>query len=171
MTALYGLYADPEAAQRAVDALRRAGIADREIAVMSGEPFEEYDFSHRDKATWLFKLAGLGGVLGLAAGAGLTVGTERAWPLDVGGMPIVAVWPNLVVTFELTMLGAILTTVLALFITAKLPARAQPLYDPAISDGQILVGVQNPPAGTVEKMRAALMESGADEIKTTDSRH
>ena len=166
MTALYGLYADPDAAQRAVDALRRAGIADRDIEVMSGEPFEDYDFSHRDHATWLFKLAGLGGVIGLAAGAALTVGTERAWPLDVGGMPIVAVWPNLVVTFELTMLGAILTTVLALFITAKLPARRQPLYDPAISDGEILVGVQHPAAGMTDKMRQALEDSGAITIKT-----
>lgn len=166
MTALYGLYADPDAAQRAVDALRRAGIADRDIQVMSGEPFEDYDFSHRDHATWLFKLAGLGGVLGLTAGTLLTVGTERAWPLDVGGMPIVAVWPNLVVTFELTMLGAILTTVLALFITAQLPARRQPLYDPAIADGQILVGVQNPVPGSADTLRKALELGGALTIKT-----
>jgi hypothetical protein len=166
MTALYGLYRDPDASQHAVDALRRAGIADRDIEVLSSEPFEDYAFSHRDKATWLFRLAGLGGLLGLAAGAALTVGTERAWPLDVGGMPIVAVWPNLVVTFELTMLGAILTTVLALFITAKLPARRSPLSDPAIADGQILVGVQHPAVAVADTMRGALEESGAVTIKT-----
>ena len=35
----------------------------------------------------------------------LTTGTELAWPLNTGGMPIVAWWPNLVIIFEMTMLA------------------------------------------------------------------
>ena len=67
--------------------------------------------------------------------------TELAWPLQTGNMPIVAWWPNLIVIFELTMLGAILATVLTLFITAGLVRRPPPLYDPEVTDGKILVGV------------------------------
>ena len=89
----------------------------------------------------MFRLAGIGGVVGLVAGVLLTVGTARAWPLVTGGMPIVAWWPNLVVIFELTMLGAILTTVGSLLVTARLPSRLREMYDPAVSDGKILVGV------------------------------
>ena len=37
-------------------------------------------------------------------------------------MPIVAWWPNLIIIFELTMLGAILATVVTLFVTALLPS-------------------------------------------------
>ena len=45
-------------------------------------------------------------------------------------MPIVANCPNLIVIFEMTMLGAILATVLTLFVTAKLPRPLPVLYDP-----------------------------------------
>ena len=110
MRALYALYSDPDTAQRAVDSLRRAGVADRQITVISSEPFEEYEFSHRDKPTWIFWIAAGGGALGLVLGYLLASGTQRAWPLSTGGMPIVAMWPNIIIMFELTMLGAILAT-------------------------------------------------------------
>ena len=165
MTGIYGLFAEPEAVQRAVDMLRRAGIANRDITVVSDEPYEEFEFSHRDKATWLFPLAALGGLVGLIGATLLVVGTERAWPIDVGGMPIVALWPNLVITFELTMLGAILTTVGALLVTAKLPAREPVLYDPEVSNGRILVGVSHL-AGAADAVRSTLEQNGALEVKT-----
>jgi Alternative complex III, ActD subunit len=165
MTGIYGLFAEPEAVQRAVDMLRRSGIANHDITVVSDEPYEEFEFSHRDKATWLFPLAALGGLIGLIGATLLTVGTERAWPLDVGGMPVVALWPNLVITFELTMLGAILTTVGALLVTAKLPAREPVLYDPEVSNGRILVGVSHL-AGPAEAVRSTLEQNGALEVKT-----
>jgi len=167
MTAIYGLFAEPESVQRAVDTLRRAGIANRDITVISSEPYEEFEFSHQDKATWLFPLAAVGALVGLVSATLLTVLTERAWPMNVGGMPVVALWPNLVVTFELTMLGAILTTVGALFVTAKLPTRVPALYDPEVSNGQILVGVSRP-AGATDAVRSALEQSGALVVKTAD---
>lgn len=143
MTAVYALYDEPTAVQQAVDALRTAGVAERDIVVMSSEPFEEYEFSHRDKADWLYRVAGAGGVIGFTFGAWMTTATQLAWPLKTSGMPIVAPWPNMIVVFELTMLGAILATVGTLFVTAFL-RRGPAFYDPAISDGYILVGVPSP---------------------------
>ena len=166
MTALYALYDDPNVAQRAVDGLRAAGAADADIVVMSSEPFEEYEFSHRDSATWLHWIAGLGGATGLAAAYTLTRYTQQAWPLVTSGMPIVAPWPNLIVIFETTMLGAILATVVTLFITAKLPSRLPPLYDPEVTSGYILVGVQQPAADLAPKLTAALERAGAGRVKT-----
>jgi hypothetical protein len=164
--AVYALYADPDAAQRAVDGLRAAGVAERDITVISAEPIEEYAFSQRDKATWLHWIAGFGGFIGLLAAIWLTVMAERAWPLVTGNMPIVAWWPNLIVMFELTMLGSILATVIALLITAKLPSRGPRLYDPEITDGKILVGVENPPEASVSAMERALLAGGAGRLKT-----
>ena len=155
MTAIYGLYDDPEVAQHAVDGLRAAGVADRDIQVMSSEPFEEYEFSHRDSVTWMHWLAGVGGVGGLTLGYWLTSTTQRAWPLKTSGMPIVANWPNLIVIFELTMLGAIVATVLTLFVTAKLPKRLPALYDPEVSNGYILVGVQQPATDLTDALTSA----------------
>ncbi len=168
MTAIYGLYSDPETAQRAVDGLRAAGVADARIEVMSSEPFEEYEFSRRHEATWMPWLAMVGGALGLSGGYWLTRSTQMAWPIVTSGMPIVANWPNLIVIFELTMLGALLATVLTLFVSAKLPRRLPPLYDPEVSDGYILVGVQRPAGGLTAGMTTALEAAGEGRVKTLD---
>jgi hypothetical protein len=165
MSAIYALYADADAAQRAVNGLYAAGIAADEVIVMSGEPFESQPFAHRDSATWLWYIACLGGFIGLVFSTWLTRMTELAWPLQTGNMPIVAWWPNLIVIFEMTMLGAILATVLTLFITAKLPGRLPKLYDPEVTNGKILVGVENPSAATVPALERALMAGGAAELK------
>ena len=168
MTAIYGLYNSPETAQRAVDGLRAAGVANADIQVMSSEPFEEYEFSHKDSATWMHWMAGLGGVVGLTGAYLLTTITQRSWPLKTSGMPIVAPWPNLIVMFEMTMLGAILATVLTLFVSAKLPRRLPRLYDPAVSDGYILVGVQRPASDLTASMTTALEAAGEGRVKTID---
>src|SRR5437867_2915795 len=123
MKAVYGLYLDPDAAQAAWNDLRAAGVDAGAIAVLSSEPFEEHEFSRRHAATWLPWIAGVGGAVGLALGYWLTAMTESSWPLPTGGMPIVAMWPNLIVIFEMTMLGGILATVATLLVAAGLLAR------------------------------------------------
>jgi hypothetical protein len=168
MPAMYGLYEEPVAAQRAFTALQRAGVNQKDITVISAEPFEAFEFSHRDHSLLLFRLAGIGGVVGFIIGVSLTAGTERAWPLVTGGMPIVAWWPNLVIIFELTMLGAILTTVGALLVTASLPSRLRSMYDPAVSDGKILVGVTLFAHHEPAAIRRALDAGGALTVKTAE---
>jgi Alternative complex III, ActD subunit len=145
VSAVYALYSTPDAAQRAVDNLHAAGLGDDRITIVSGEPYEDHAFAHRDKATWMWHIAAAGGLTGLALATWLTRMTELAWPLPTGNMPIVAWWPNLIVMFELTMLGGILAAVATLLVTAKLPGRRTALYDPAVMDGKILVGIENPP--------------------------
>jgi Alternative complex III, ActD subunit len=167
-SSMYGLYDEPKQAQRAFTALQRSGINEREITVISTEPFEAFPFSERDKSLTLFRLAGLGGVIGLATGILLTSGTERAWPLVTGGMPIVPWWPNTVITFELTMLGAILTTVISLLVAARLPSGKKAMYDPAVSDGKILVGVPLTAGRAPDAVRAALDAGGAIAVKTAE---
>ena len=112
MSAVYALYADGRGAQRAVNGLRAAGVDDREITVITGEPMEEFEFSHiGDHETSMWYIASFGGLFGLLGSTWLTRFTELAWPMPTGNMPIVAWWPNLIVIFEMTMLGAILATV------------------------------------------------------------
>jgi Protein of unknown function (DUF3341) len=167
MTALYGLFDKPDAAQRAYTSLKRSGIPSADITVVSGEPFEAFEFSHRDHSMILFRLALAGGIVGFVAAVLLTRGTELAWPLVTGGMPIVAWWPNLVIIFEVTMLGAIVTTVVSLLVASKLPSFRQDLYDPAVSDGKILVGVPLTGGRTEESVRQALAAGGPATVKTT----
>jgi hypothetical protein len=165
MTAIYGLFDRPDAAQRAYSSLKRAGVPSRDITVVSGEPYEAFEFSHRDHSLILFRLALLGGIIGFISAVALTRGTELAWPLVTGGMPIVAWWPNIVIIFEMTMLGAIVTTVISLLVAAKLPSFRQDLYDPAVSDGKILVGVPLSGGRSEEGVREALKAGGPSAVK------
>jgi len=162
--AIYGLYPDPVSAQSAVDELRRAGVADRSITVITSQPFEEYEFSHRYKNTWIFWIAAGGGALGLATGLALAYFTQTSLPLVTGGMPIVAWWPNIIIMFELTMLGAILATVVSLFITTELPATQSRVYDPAVSEGRILVAVEEPTDRDIPKLKRLLFEAKVVEL-------
>ena len=64
------------------------------------------------------------------------------------------------------MLGAIVTTVVSLLVTARLPKIGKTLYDPAVSDGKILVGV--PVSGSADAIRDTLNSAGATSVKTLD---
>jgi len=164
MKAVYALYSHPDAAQRAVDELRAAGINDRAITIMSSEPLEEYEFGQRDRKTWMTWIAALGGAIGMTTGYLLTRLTQSAWPIDTGGMPIVSNWTNLIIIFELTMLGSVFATVITLLITARIPGRQSPLHDPEISDGQILIGVLQPSDPDV--VERALRIGAGEKLKT-----
>lgn len=165
MRALYGLYADGASAQQAVNRLRAAGLTDRQITIMSAQPMEDFEFGHIDRKSRLWWIACGGGLLGMSAAFGLTWLTEMSWPIDVGGLPTYAWWPNLIIIFELTMLGAIMATVITLVVTAGL-GRGGRLYDPEVSDGKILVGIENPPASSVGDLQKALSAPPGAEVRS-----
>jgi hypothetical protein len=157
MTAVYGLFATPELAQQAVDGLRASGVPEHEITIQSSEPMEEYEFGSRDRNTLMPWIAVLGAAIGLAAGYFLTSVTQQAWAISTGGMPIVTNWSNLIIIFELTMLGAVFASVLTLMLSARIPRRLPKFYDPEISNGKILIGVANPKE--IERVEQALRAS------------
>jgi hypothetical protein len=164
VNAVYGLYGTGQAAQQAVNRLRAAGVADREITICSAQPMEDFEFGHMDRKSWMWWIACAGGLIGMSTGLGLSWLTETSWPIDVGGLPIFAWWPNLIITFELTMLGAILATVATLIVSARL-GRSSTLYDPAVSDGKILVGVEGAPESRLLEVQNVL-RAAPGEIKT-----
>src|SRR3954451_25378674 len=122
MSAIYALFPNPASAQRAYDTLRheslRLGIDSGKIVVVTSEPYEGYEFTHAHSRSYMFPLAALGGIAGGVSGYALAAFTQTTYPLVTGGMPIVTSWTNGIIIYELTMLGAILTTLLTLFITA-----------------------------------------------------
>lgn len=165
MKALYGLFREPEAAQRAYDGLRAMGVEDRDIVIISSEPFENYEFSRREHRTRMPWLAAAGGLAGGVAAWGLTSLTQESYPLITGGMPVSPWWTNGIIIYELTMLGAILTTLAVLLVTARLPDWKAQVYDRAVSDGLILVGVVNPPETSRIQICVTLSRAGAAQIR------
>jgi len=169
VNSIYGLFPGPHAAERGMNALRAAGVAPDKIVVMSPEPFEEYGFAQADRPKWMPWLAPLGGLVGGVCGFSLAWYTQTAYSQITGGMPIVAPWPTAIIVYELTMLGAILTTVLTLLIGSRLPNWKPKLYDPEVSHGKILIGVLDPSAAARADLENRLRGAGAGEVKVTSS--
>jgi hypothetical protein len=167
-SAIYGLFPGPYAAERAACALREAGIAPDRIVVISPEPFEEFSFAHADNASWMPWIAVLGGVVGGTCGFLLAWYTQVSNSLVTGGMPIVAPWPTGLITYELTMMGTVLTTVIALLISTRMPSWRPRLYDPEISYGKILIGVLDPSELLLSDIEKLLRHAGAEKIRNTN---
>jgi hypothetical protein len=169
MKVIYGLYADPEAAQNAVDALNAASSELKfdaaKIVIVSGEPHEGYDFADAHLTTRPYRWAVFGAAIGGTCGYLLTTLSQKSYPLFTGGMPITPGWTNGIIVYEMTMLGAILTTFVTLLKGAGLPNFKGVIKDPEIWMGKILVGVADPPEGSQAELEKRLLEAGATQIK------
>ena len=117
----------------------------------------------------MYWIAGAGGAVGLAvrllahadARAGVAAADRRHADRRARGRTSSSM-------FELTMLGAILATVVTLFVTARLGRRLPRFYDPEVSNGYILVGIERPADDLVSRLSAALEAAGDGRIKTLD---
>ena len=169
MDAIYGLFASSDAARHALAALRTGspslGINKESIIVISSVPLEGEGLGWNEQRSRMPWLAVLGGLIGGSAGYALASLTQRAYPLPTGGMPIMAPWPTGIVMYELTMLGAILTTIVTFLVTARLPRYKGRIYDPAVSYGKVLVGVAEVDGDLSAKVTQRLYEQGAEQVK------
>jgi hypothetical protein len=173
MKVLYGLYSDPETAQVAVDALNAATsefkFDPRQIVIVSGEPHEGYDFADSHLTSLPYRWAVLGGAMGALSGYLLTTLTQKSYPIVTGGMPITPPWTNGIIIYELTMLGAILTTLVVLLCGARLPNFKGVISDPEVWTGKILVGIADAPEDSEAELEKCLLQAGATQVKRTDS--
>jgi hypothetical protein len=74
-------------------------------------------------------------------------------------------WPTIIIMFELTMLGAILATVVSLLITTELPTTQSRVYDPEVSQGKIMVAVEAPADTDVPRVERTFRITGIDDVK------
>jgi hypothetical protein len=166
MRALYALYDTGDAAQRAVNKLRAAGMTNDQITVISSEPMEAFEFGHIGRPKWFWHIACAAAVLGFCAITVFVRSAERAWPLNTGNMAITAWWPNLIVMFEVTMLSSVLATVATFLITSRLVRRMPALYDPEVTNGKILVGIESPSPDKVAELENALLSTPGVSLRT-----
>lgn len=173
MNAIYGLFPDSDSARRALTALRaersRLRIEPEAIVLMSSEPLEEEGFGWEEQRTPMPWLAALGGLLGGTAGYMLAAFTQRTYPLPTGGMPLVAMFPSGIIMYELTMLGAVIATMVTLLISTRLPNYRKRLYDPEVTNGKILVGVADPDRDCSGEIGERLQREGAEQVKEFSS--
>ena len=170
---LHGLLAEFDSPQRLVEAAHRVHEAGfRKVDAYSPFPIEELAeaLGHHHSKVPLLVLGG--GLAGAAAGIGLQFWVStQAYPLNIGGKPLVS-WPMFIpVTFECTILGAALTAVFGMFILNKLP---QP-YHPVFNNPRFAMASRNrfflcieatDQQFDLDKTRAFLDTLGAHEVTT-----
>jgi hypothetical protein len=92
------------------------------------------------------------------------------YPIQVGSQYPVPGPPTVVVLFELTMLGMLLSTFLGVFLDSYFPNYRPMKYVPEISDGKIAILVE---CSHVEekKITDALNKLGAESVKPAEAQH
>jgi len=128
---IHGLMAEFESATELVAAAnktREAGFVD--VDAYSPIPIEELHHAIGFKATKLPLMVLIGGLLGGSGGFTLQYWASAiAYPLNVGGKPLVS-WPMFIpVTFECSILGAALTAVFGMIMLNKLPMPYHPVFN------------------------------------------
>jgi len=97
----------------------------------------------------------------------LTFGTVLWYPQRVGGQPIYAIPTSLVVIFEITMLGLLVSTFIGVFVEALSPSFGPKGYHPKISDGNIGILYTCSPE-MYQEANAALSKAGANLIPSSE---
>ena len=167
-TMLLALFADLEPAADAVEKLRELGLHDDQMNVISGVPVTEEMLGRPRQWSNVPRLALGGAVLGFLLGAFLAFGTPQVYPIQVGRQALIPGAPTVVVLFELTMLGMLVSTFLGVFLDSTFPSYAPKQYVPEISDGRIAVFFECPPGGE-KKFSEAMRKLGAESVQPAEA--
>lgn len=148
-------------AAEAIDTLHHEGIADKDISIVSGIPFSEKILGRPMSWTRVPQIAIAGAFVGFIIASLLNFLTPNLYRMTVGGMPLTPIPTSIVVTFELTMLGLLISTFLGVFVEMISPSYGPKGYHPKISDGYIGI-LFRCPVGVEEKTCLDLQDLGAE---------
>jgi hypothetical protein len=126
---LYGLMAEFETPGQLVAAARRTREAGfRKFDAYTPYPIHELDgaMDLHDNRVSLFTL--IGGLMGCAGGLATWV-SSVAWPLNIGGRPLISVPMFIPVTFECTILLGGLTAAISMLLMNGLPEPYHPVFN------------------------------------------
>ena len=170
---IHGLMAEfesPTTLVAAANKTREAGYVD--VDAYSPIPIEELHHAIGFKSTKLPLMVLIGGLLGGSGGFALQYWVSAvAYPLNIGGKPLVS-WPMFIpVTFECTILGAALTAVFGMFMLNKLPQPYHPVFNnprfALASRNRFFLCIESTDQRfDLDKTRAFLDTLGAHEVTT-----
>jgi hypothetical protein len=127
---VFGMMAEFDRPERLVEAVKQVREARfRAVDAYSPFPIEALTEILDLKDNRVPILVALGGVLGAALGFGIPTYTNLAFPLDIGGRPLIAIPAFLMITFELGVLGAVLFGIVGMLVLNRLPRLHHPVFD------------------------------------------
>ena len=160
---ILGLFEDANYAAEAGDALKEADISEESYDFLTDAPYPEGAFGEREERHRLYVFPLVGALVGLTIGILMTSMTQMAYPMVQGGKPILSLPPMAVVTYESTMLTAIVFTIIGIVFESRLPKTKQGLYDTRITEGYIGVLV-NVEEDQLQRVYNILTQAGAIDI-------
>ncbi len=167
-TTLLALFDEIDPAADAIEKLHEMGVTDDRINIISGVPVTHQMLGRPHPHTNVSRLALGGAVAGFVLGIFLNFGTPNLYNVQVGGQYITPVPPGLIVTFEMTMLLALLATFLGVFLDSYFPNYRPLEYVAEVSDGKIGVFFKCA-QDEQKKFMDALGKMGAESIKPVEA--
>ena len=156
-----GLYIEEDSAADALDHLRDAGYEDHEYEILTGTPYPEGTFGEAEPQHHLYRWPIFGALTGFTISLFYTSITQAAYPILTGGKPVLAIPAMLVILYELTMLGAVIFTIIGIIFESRLPRFFMGAYSEKITEGYIGVTVTTDEDKT-DKAEEALKKAGID---------
>ncbi|HKW96851.1 MAG TPA: quinol:electron acceptor oxidoreductase subunit ActD [Bryobacteraceae bacterium] len=152
-----------EAAAGAVTALGEEGFSSREIELFSDRPVE-LPAGTLERRSHISLAAVLGAIVNGGLATLFIFFTQRNYRLVTGGMPVISGWSTGVISYELTMAGAVAGVVLALLWEGRLLIRRRRgAAPPALKEGSVYVRVECG-EGVAAGAARRLEQAGAREI-------
>jgi hypothetical protein len=167
-TTLLALFEDIDPAANAIEKLHEMGVGDSQINVISGVPIMHKMLGRPHPWTNVSRLALGGAIAGFMFGLFLNFGTPALYNVPVGGQYRFPVPPGLIIVFEMTMLFALLSTFLGVFLDSYFPNYRPLEYVPEISDGKIGIFFKYP-VDEQEKFVDAMNQLGAESVRPTEA--
>ena len=163
MSGVVGVFAELDAAIDAIEVLQKEKIG--ALTVYSPTPRHEFDHVIIAKPSPVRRFTLIGGLLGATFGYWIAIWTSDYWPLVVGGKPVASWVPYTIFGFEVMVLFGALSTVLGLFINARVPRLTMTVgYDERFASGDYGIFVECPPerAAAAESL---MRDNGASEVR------
>src|SRR6202140_660018 len=163
-TAVFGIYRNSADAERAVDALVRAGFSNQDISVLLPDRQSSKKFSHEKNTkapegttTGVVSGGAIGGTLGLLAGIGA---------LAIPGLgPFIAAGPIMGALAGAGGGGAIGSLVGAL-VGMGIPEYEAKRYEGRVKDGGVLLSVHCETSEEIDRAKEVFEQTGAEDISS-----
>lgn len=165
---LLAVFPDLDPTADAIDQLRNLGVGDEDMSVISGVPVTEAMLGRPKQETNVPRLAMGGAIAGFMAAVLLMFGTPLLYKVQVGRQYFVPGPPTVVILFEITMLGMLLSTFLGVFLDSYFPNYRPLEYVPEISDGKYAIFFVCP-AESKENITKAMTALGAEQVKVAEA--
>jgi molybdopterin-containing oxidoreductase family membrane subunit len=156
-----GSFVHVDSAVEAITGLKQKGF--RDVTVYTAAPNHEIEDALDHPVSWVRLFTLIGGLTGVTAGFAMTIWMSRDWPLLVGGKPIAAIPPYVVLAFELTILYGSLCTVAGMIILSLMKSLKGRPYHPSFSDDRIGLFVPCGP-DQAPAVRDLLARAGSEEV-------